>query len=72
MDFLSTLKIDPVNKGVSTGTQWIASNGEIIDSFSPVDGKKIGAVIAADKDSYETVIKKAEHGVRYRHQKEGK
>jgi aldehyde dehydrogenase (NAD+) len=60
MDFLSTLKIDPVNKGVSTGTQWIASNGEIIDSFSPVDGKKIGAVIAADKDSYETVIKKAE------------
>lgn len=60
MDFLSTLKIDSTNKGVSTGTQWISSKGEIIDSYSPVDGKKIGSVIAADKDSYETVIKKAE------------
>lgn len=60
MDFLSTLKISSTNKGVSTGTQWIASKGEIIDSYSPVDGKKIASVIAADKDSYETVIEKAE------------
>ena len=60
MDFLSTLKISSTNKGVSTGTQWIASKGEIRDSYSPVDGKKIASVIAADKDSYETVIKKAE------------
>jgi aldehyde dehydrogenase (NAD+) len=60
MDFLSTLKIDSTNKGVSTGTQWVSSKGEIIDSFSPVDGTKIGSVIAADKDSYEAVIKKAE------------
>ena len=60
MDFLSTLKISSTNKGVSTGTQWIASKGEILDSYSPVDGKKIASVIAADKDSYETVIKKAE------------
>lgn len=60
MDFLITLKIDSTNKGVSTGTQWINSKGEIIDSFSPVDGKKIGSVTAADKESYEAVIKKAE------------
>lgn len=60
MDFLSILKIEPVNKGVSTGLEWIDSKGDIIDSFSPVDDKKIGAVIAADKESYETVIKKAE------------
>lgn len=60
MDFLSTLKIDSTNKGVSTGTQWINSKGEIIDSFSPVDGNKIGSVTAADKESYEAVIKKAE------------
>jgi len=60
MDFLRTLKIDSVNKGVSTGAEWISSKGEIIDSYSPVDGKKIGSVIAADKDSYEVVIKKAE------------
>jgi aldehyde dehydrogenase (NAD+) len=60
MDFLKALKIESDNKGVSTGTKWIESNGERIDSFSPVDGKKIGSVIAADKNSYEAVIKKAE------------
>ena len=60
MDFLKALKIEAVNKGVSTGTQWVSCNGEMIDSFSPVDGKKIGSVISADKASYEVVIKKAE------------
>lgn len=60
MDFLKALKIEATNKGVSTGTQWIKSAGETIDSYSPVDGKKIGSVIAADKASYEIVIKKAE------------
>lgn len=60
MDFLSTLKINASNNGVSTGTQWIPSKGASIDSFSPVDGKKIASVTAADKESYEAVIKKAE------------
>ncbi len=60
MDFLKTLGIETTNNGVSTGTKWIKSSGETIDSFSPVDGKKIGAVIVADKTSYEVVIKKAE------------
>ena len=60
MDFLRSLHIEANNKGVSTGTQWINSKGETIDSFSPVDGKKIGSVTAADKESYEAVIKKAE------------
>ena len=60
MDFLKTLGIDTTNNGVSTGTKWIKSAGETIDSFSPVDGKKIGSVTATDKASYEIVIKKAE------------
>ncbi len=60
MDFLKTLRVESTNNGVSTGTKWINSTGQTIDSFSPVDGKKIGAVAGADKSSYETVIKKAE------------
>jgi aldehyde dehydrogenase (NAD+) len=60
MDFLSSLHIETNNKGVSTGTQWLDSTGGTIDSFSPVDGKKIGSVTAADKESYEAVIKQAE------------
>jgi aldehyde dehydrogenase (NAD+) len=59
MDFLKTLHIEANNKGVGTGTQWLNSKGATIDSFSPVDGKKIGSVISADKESYEAVIKKA-------------
>jgi aldehyde dehydrogenase (NAD+) len=60
MEFLKTLRIESTNNGVSTGTNWIKSSGETIDSYSPVDGKKIGSVIAADKASFEMVIKKAE------------
>lgn len=60
MDFLKALHIKETNSGVSTGTKWISTKGVTIDSYSPVDGKKIGAVQAADKESYEQVIKKAE------------
>ena len=60
MEFLETLGIKAANNGVSTGTQWISSTGSVIESFSPADGKKIGAVTSADKDAYEAVIKKAE------------
>jgi aldehyde dehydrogenase (NAD+) len=56
MDFLKTLHVDEENKGVSTGNVWLKSTGEIINSFSPVDGKKIGSVTSTDKDSYEKVI----------------
>ncbi|MEO6611124.1 MAG: aldehyde dehydrogenase family protein [Chitinophagaceae bacterium] len=59
MDFLKKLGVGSTNKGISTGTQWIESKGAVIDSFSPVDGKKIGSVVSADKEGYEAVIKKA-------------
>ena len=38
---LNALDIKPQNYGTSTGSKWTNSN-EIIDSFSPVDGKKLG------------------------------
>jgi aldehyde dehydrogenase (NAD+) len=57
---LSKLKINAHNKGVSTGSKWLESKGGIIESYSPVDGKLIGSVSAADKESYDAVIKKAE------------
>ncbi len=60
MEFLKALNIKDVNEGVSTGTTWLKSSGETINSFSPVDGKLIGSVIAADKNSYEAVIIKAD------------
>ncbi len=60
MDFLKTLQIQSKNNGVSTGSLWLKTKGETIQSFSPVDGKLIGSVIAADKSSYETAIKTAQ------------
>lgn len=60
MEFLKPLRIKETNEGVSTGTNWLKSNGEVIESSSPVDGKTIGKIISADRESYEAVIKKAE------------
>jgi aldehyde dehydrogenase (NAD+) len=60
MDFLQQLGIPAQNPGSSTGVNWIESNGTLIDSYSPVDGKKIGSVITADREAYEIVINKAQ------------
>lgn len=60
MEFLRTLKIHSENDGCATGSDWIRSTGEKIDSYSPVDGKLIGSVIAADQKSYQKVIQTAE------------
>src|SRR5882672_8433391 len=59
MDFLSNFKIAGSNSGVSTGRKWIESMGEIIQSYSPVDGKLIASVNATDKDSFDKVLETA-------------
>src|SRR5882757_1795265 len=59
MDFLQSLHIEKANNGISTGSKWIISKGETINSLSPVDGKMIASVSAADKENYEEVIKAA-------------
>ncbi|MBL0270998.1 MAG: aldehyde dehydrogenase family protein [Chitinophagaceae bacterium] len=59
MDFLHTLRIQQENSGISTGQEWLSGKGSLIESYSPVDGKKIAAVTAADRDSYDAVINKA-------------
>ena len=56
MDFLRLLGIENQNKGVSTGSNWIATSGSIIESFSPVDGKLIASVETADHTSYTNTI----------------
>jgi len=59
-DVLQILRLKSENNGCSTGQQWISSGGEIISSYSPVDGQLIGSVHAATNESYEAVIKKAQ------------
>ncbi len=59
MQFLKNLAIQDINIGTSTGTQWIETS-VLLDSFSPVDGKKIASVQLTGKDAYEDVIQKAQ------------
>jgi aldehyde dehydrogenase (NAD+) len=60
MKFLSQLKIQKNNIGISTGKKWMASKGETIKSLSPVDGKLIGSVTAADKKNYDAAVATAQ------------
>ncbi len=53
---LKQLGIHATNDGVSTGNKWLKSKGEIIESFSPVDGKTIAKVNSATEKEYRQVV----------------
>lgn len=57
---LAKLGIDKVNEGASTGTKWLKAGGEKIESYSPVDGKKIAAVTSVTREVYDEVISSAQ------------
>ena len=52
------LGVKDINEGTSTGSNNF-SNGEIIESYSPVDGKLIGKVKATTKEDFERVMETA-------------
>lgn len=60
MDFSQWFKPDAPQAGVSTGSNWFQGDSLLLTSFSPVDGKKIGAVYSANRDEYEKAINTAE------------
>lgn len=53
---LEQLHIKDLNPGACTGTQWINTKGEILDSYSPADGRKIASVTQATTADYEKII----------------
>lgn len=59
MEFLRSLKIATSNKGTSTGSKWLGSGAGLLESISPVDGKKIASIESTDKKAYDQVIEKA-------------
>ncbi|RIV34828.1 aldehyde dehydrogenase family protein [Flagellimonas lutimaris] len=58
---LKELGLNEINNGTSTGKDWF-SNGNIIESYSPVDGALIGKVKATTPEDYEKVISTAQEG----------
>ena len=55
---LSNLGILAENKGVSSGGKYFA-NGDLLESYSPTDGKLIGKVTTANTADYDQVIETA-------------
>ena len=55
---LKELGIKEINNGSSTGSECFSS-GELLESYSPVDGKLIGKVICSTKEDYERVMSAA-------------
>nr|WP_157486709.1 aldehyde dehydrogenase family protein [Dyadobacter alkalitolerans] len=56
---LDALGIQQLNNGVSTGKVHQAGNGGILDSVSPVNGKRIAQANQADRSDYDFVVQKA-------------
>lgn len=55
---LKQLGLQPINEGTSTGSNNFSS-GDIIESYSPVDGKLIGKVKTTTKADYDKVMEAA-------------
>lgn len=58
-NILETLGIQQLNNGISTGRINQPGNGGVLDSFSPVDGKRIAQVNQADRSDYDFVVEKS-------------
>ena len=61
---LKQLGLKEINHGTSTGVDTFGS-GELIESFSPVDGQSIGKVTSTTKEEYESVMKAATEAFKY-------
>jgi aldehyde dehydrogenase (NAD+) len=58
VEALEKLGVKAINEGTSTGNEWF-SNGELIESYSPVDGQLIGKVKTTTAADYEKVMQAA-------------
>ena len=56
---LEKLGIADVNHGVTTGQSGWEGGGALLESFSPVDGRKIGAVTQASRADYDRAVETA-------------
>lgn len=59
-NILQQFQLTGTHAGVSTGSSWLQSTGQSIDSMSPVDGKLIAGVQSADRASYDAAIESAQ------------
>ncbi|MEQ9188418.1 MAG: aldehyde dehydrogenase family protein, partial [Cryomorphaceae bacterium] len=53
---LQALQIESSNQGTYTGQRWLPSNGQVFESYSPVNGQLMARVHGSSKENYEEVI----------------
>jgi aldehyde dehydrogenase (NAD+) len=58
---LRRLGIEYVNNGASNGIDWLQTTGEVIESYSPADGRLIGKIRQATAAEYALVMADAEN-----------
>ncbi len=59
-EVLTKLGIEPLNRGTSTGSNWMITQGTPIDSYSPVDAALIGSVTSTDRPNYDILVIQAQ------------
>ena len=60
-DFLSTLGIERINAGTSTGREFFKTDSsEVCTSFTPVDGSGIAQVVSTSREEYDRVVEKSQ------------
>ncbi len=57
---LNALGIDKHNQGASTGSKWMKGSGNMLESFSPVDGRLIATIEDTGAKAYDKVMKAAQ------------
>jgi len=60
INVLKKLGIEAVNKGASTGSEWLNTTGDVTASYSPADGAVIAKVTNATIDDYEHLMNRAQ------------
>jgi aldehyde dehydrogenase (NAD+) len=58
-DVLKELGIQAVNPGICSGTEWTEGSGDVLTSYSPVDGLAIAGIRQATRKEYEDLVAKA-------------
>lgn len=61
---LKALGLGEINEGGSTGQNWF-SHGDIIESYSPVDGRLIAKVKTVTREDYQKIVKTADEAFRF-------
>ena len=62
---LEALGIKEINDGACTGSDWLSTNGNLIDSFSPCDGNSIAKIKQATWEDYEKIVTTAQDAFLY-------